>query len=79
MYLCITGFLPNNDEDDSLKFELCLDPSYNEKIVSLLGYKSLNAMAEGLWDLSDRQVREISALIGQELPTDLEMLIGVEA
>ncbi|CAD5201055.1 pyocin S6 family toxin immunity protein [Pseudomonas sp. FEN] len=79
MYLCLTGFLPNNDEDDSLKFELCLDPSHNEKIVSLLGYKNLNAMAEGLWDLSDSQVREISALIGKELPTDLEMLIGVEA
>ncbi|WP_256261444.1 pyocin S6 family toxin immunity protein [Pseudomonas gingeri] len=35
MFLCISGFLPDNSHDDSLKFELCLDPSYNEKIVKL--------------------------------------------
>nr|WP_256577481.1 pyocin S6 family toxin immunity protein [Pseudomonas sp. R37(2017)] len=47
MYLCISGFLPDSSEDDSLKFELELDSSVNDEIVNLLGHKSLNAMAEG--------------------------------
>ncbi|UVJ46429.1 pyocin S6 family toxin immunity protein [Pseudomonas sp. LS1212] len=79
MYLCITGFLPDNAEDDSLKYELDVDISFNDQIVQLLGHRSLNAMAEGLWPLTSEQVAQISELIGQTIPTDLEILIGVEA
>ncbi|VVO09749.1 pyocin S6 family toxin immunity protein [Pseudomonas fluorescens] len=55
MYLCIGGFLPDSAEDDSLKFELDLDDSFNDEIVQLLGYRSLNAMAEGEWLLATEQ------------------------
>ncbi|MNL12917.1 hypothetical protein D3C87_1338000 [compost metagenome] len=78
MYLCITGFLSDN-EDDSLKFELNLDSSFNDQIVQLLGHRSLNAMAEGLWPLTSEQIAQIFELIEQSIPTDLEILIGVEA
>lgn len=60
MYLCITGFIPNNDEDDSVKFELHLDRSYNEAIAQTLGHSNLHSMAEGLWDLTAVQAEEIS-------------------
>ena len=33
MYLCISGFLLDSTEDDSLKFELDIDGSFNEQIV----------------------------------------------
>ncbi|QQZ42467.1 hypothetical protein IF690_02700 [Pseudomonas sp. SK3(2021)] len=78
MYLCITGFLPNNAEDDSLKYELDVNAAFNDQIVQLLGHESLETMAEGLWPLTNEQVAQISELIGQVLPSDLEMLIGVE-
>lgn len=78
MYLCITGFQPDEAEDDSLQFELDVDSVYNDEIVQLLGHKSLNAMAEGLWPLSPEQVARLSALIGQTIPTELDILIGVE-
>lgn len=79
MYLCISGFLPESSEDDSLKFEHDLDKSFNDKIVQLLGHKNLNAMAEGEWLLTDEQIARISEITGVSLPTDLKLFIGVEA
>lgn len=79
MNLCISGFLPENPEDDSLKFELELEGSFNDQIVQLLGHKSLNAMAEGEWLLTDEQITRVSALIEQPLPNHLKLFIGVEA
>jgi hypothetical protein len=79
MYLCISGFLPDSAEDDSLKFELDLDASFNDRIVQLLGHRSLNSMAEGEWLLAREQVTQVSELIGQSLPTNLKLFIGVEA
>jgi hypothetical protein len=78
LYIHITGFLPDYDEDDSLKFEFYIDESYHQQIVRLLGYSSLNAMAEGLMELSQEQIEEISRLTGKTLPGDLRLLIGVE-
>ncbi|WP_248745779.1 pyocin S6 family toxin immunity protein [Pseudomonas sp. MWU12-2037] len=78
MYLCISGFLPDNADDDSLKFELDLDSRFNEKVMRLLGYENLNVMAEGEWLLSGEQLEQISELIGQSLPTHLKMFIGLE-
>ncbi|MFJ7881988.1 pyocin S6 family toxin immunity protein [Pseudomonas sp. NPDC096917] len=78
MYLCISGFLPDNPEDDSLKFELDLNSSFNDQIAQLLGHRSLDAMAEGEWLLTDGQIAQISELTRQSLPTNLKLFIGLE-
>jgi hypothetical protein len=79
MYLSISGFLPDEEEDDSLQFDLDLEESFNGQIMQLLGHRSLNAMAEGEWLLTNEQVTEISKIIGVPLPTNLELFIGVLA
>jgi hypothetical protein len=79
MYLCISGFLTDSSEDDSLKFELDVDRSYTEQLVQLLGHESLSAMAECEWSLTIEQTEKISILIGEVLPKDLNLFIGVEA
>ena len=79
MYLSISGFLPGNTDDDSLKFEFNLNSSFNDQIVQLLGHRNFNAMAEGEWLLTDEQIAQISELTGQSLPTDLKLFIGIEA
>lgn len=79
MYLCISGFLPDSTEDDSLKFELDLNASFNDQIVKLLGHKSLNEMASGEWLLTTEEVQQIALLINQPIPSDLKLFIGVEA
>lgn len=78
MYLCISGFLPNAAEDDSLKFELNLDRSFNDRVAALLGHRCLNAMAECEWLLTPGQARTISELTGHSLPEHLRLFIGVE-
>lgn len=79
MYLCITGFLPGDNEDTSLKYELKVSPLFEQSIVSLLGHKSLNTMASGEWLLTTDQVKQIAALINEPIPLDLDVFIGVEA
>ena len=78
MYLCISGFLPHEPEDDLIKFELDIDHSFNDQIVQAFGHKSINGMAEGEWQLTSEQVARISEILGQNLPTDLKLFIGVE-
>jgi hypothetical protein len=46
--------------------------------VKALGHKSLNAMAPGEWLLTDEQITLVSGIIGQALPSDLKLCIGVE-
>ncbi|MFP3848303.1 pyocin S6 family toxin immunity protein [Pseudomonas sp. W5-01] len=79
MFLYIFGFLLDSTEDDSLKFEMKIDPSLNDEIVARLGHASLNAMAEGDWPLTSEQVTMLSSITGRQLPTDLKLLIGVVA
>ena len=79
MYLCISGFLRGVNEDDSLKFDFDLDEHLNDQIVRILGHRSLNAMSEGEWLLTKEQVIELSQIIGESLPTDLDLYIGVLA
>jgi hypothetical protein len=78
MYLCISGFLPNNSDDDLVKFELDVEGSFNDHILKVLGHKSLSSMAEGEWLLTDEQITLVSGIIGQVLPSDLKLFIGVE-
>ena len=77
MYLRLYGFLPGDDEDDSLKFKLPIDRSFTDQIIKLLGHQDLNAMAEGEWLLTSEQVVQLSLVIGQTLPADLDLFIGV--
>jgi hypothetical protein len=72
-------YMLDSTEDDSLKFEMKIDPSLNDEIVARLGHASLNAMAEGDWPLTNEQVTMLSSITGRQLPTDLKLLIGVVA
>lgn len=79
MFLYIFGFLFDTSEDDSLKLQMKIDPSFNDEIIKRLGHESLNAMAEGDWPLTDEEVTTISWIIRQPLPADLQLLLGVVA
>lgn len=67
----------NSSEDDSLKFQLEIDSSFNEQIVEALNHRSLNEMAEGDLPLEGNQAALLSAIIGEPLPSDLKLVIGV--
>ncbi|WP_321864785.1 pyocin S6 family toxin immunity protein [Pseudomonas paraveronii] len=79
MYLCITGFLPDDADDDSLKYELNVSSEFEQAVMEILGWKSLAAEADGELPLTKEQARQIASAIKESLPDDLDMFIGVQA
>lgn len=79
MYLCITGFLPDDVDDDSLKYELNVSSEFEQAVMEILGWKSLAAEADGELPLTKEQARQIASAIKESLPDDLDMFIGVQA
>ena len=77
MFLEITGFLIDDSEDDSLKFELDVDPEFEQGVMKVLGWESLEAEADGELPLTATQVEAIAAVIKKPLPMDLDLFIGV--
>ncbi|MFJ2466632.1 hypothetical protein ATI02_2332 [Pseudomonas baetica] len=79
MYLCITGFLPDSFEDSSLKYELDVAPEFEQRVMDILGWKSLEAEADGELPLTREQVSQIADVVEESLPDNLDMFIGVVA
>lgn len=77
MFLEITGFLPPNHEDDLIKFSLDVTPELEQRVMDVLGWESLEAEIVGDLQLTAAQVEEISSVINERLPRDLDLFIGV--
>jgi hypothetical protein len=79
MFLWISGFLPGDNEDDSLKYELNLPREFERKVLDTLGWIDLENSPEGDWLLNTMQVQQIAKIVGESLPEDLDLFIGVTA
>jgi hypothetical protein len=79
MFLWISGFLKGDDEDDSLKYDLTVQPEHEAAVMGILGWKSLDESPDGEWLLTSEQVQQLSAAITEQLPTGLDLFIGVRA
>lgn len=77
MYLCITGFLENDSEDSSLKYELDIVSEYENAVMTVLGWKNLADECDGDLPLSSDLVQKISVAVNEPLPRDLDLFIGV--
>lgn len=76
-YLLITGFYPDDKEDDSLQFELNINENkLNEKVAHLIESKPLSEVEAGELLLNASQVMALSDLIGVSFPEGLEYFIG---
>ena len=79
MFLEITGFLADDCEDSSIKFELDVRPEFENAVMDILGWENLAAECDGELPLTEEQVRKISSAINEHLPVTLNMFIGVRA
>ncbi|GAA0396060.1 hypothetical protein SAMN05421862_101201 [Pseudomonas extremaustralis] len=79
MFLWISGFLPGDNEDDSLKFELDVPHEFEQGVLDVLGWSDLHSSPDGDWLLSPVQVQQIASIVGEPLPMDLDLFIGVTA
>jgi hypothetical protein len=77
MFLWISGFLKGDEAGDFLKFEHTVQPERESSILDVLGWKSLDEAEDGEWHLTDEQARKIAVVLNQQLPTELELYIGV--
>ncbi|WP_426119345.1 pyocin S6 family toxin immunity protein [Pseudomonas sp. DSP3-2-2] len=79
MFLWTTGFLPGDDEDDSLKYDLIVKPEHELAVLGILGWKSLEESPDGEWLLTSEQVEQIAMAVNEQLPIGLDLFIGVRA
>ncbi|MHC8391756.1 pyocin S6 family toxin immunity protein [Pseudomonas sp. MDT2-39-1] len=77
MFLWISGFFKGDNEDDSLKYELTVRPEFEAAVMDVLDWKSLDESADGEWLLNGEQVQQIAVALNEQLPTDLDLFIGV--
>lgn len=76
-YLLITGFYPDDKQDDSLQFELDIDGiELNEKVAQLIESKPLNELEPGELLLNENQVMALAELLGVRFPEGLEYFMG---
>lgn len=79
-YLSITGFYPDDKQDDSLQFELTIkDLAVNQALAQLTESKPLEEIESGELELTDSQVDQISKLLEVDFPEGLEYFIGARA
>jgi hypothetical protein len=76
-YLSITGFYPDDAQDDSLQFELYIqDSEMNEKVAQVIESKPLNKLEPGELLLITDQVTALKTLLKVRLPKGLEFFMG---
>ena len=79
-HLSITGFYPDERQDDSLQFELTIkDLAVNQALAQLTESKSLEEIEPGELELTDGQIVQISRLLKVDFPEGLEYFIGARA
>lgn len=77
LFLSITGFYPDHDQDDTLQFELDIEGSeMNEKVVQLIESKRLSELEPGELLLREDQVAALGALLNVSFPDGLEYFMG---
>lgn len=74
-YLYLSGFLKEDSEDDSLKYEFEVPPEHQAAILAIMGWRTLDDSQGNGWELSSEQVAKISTVIGRQLPTFLILYI----
>ncbi|VVN73208.1 pyocin S6 family toxin immunity protein [Pseudomonas fluorescens] len=79
MFLWISGFLKGDVEDDSLKYQLTVRPEFEALVMEVLGWKSLDECADGEWLLTGEQVQRLVLALNEQLPTELDLFIGVRS
>ncbi|WP_166220146.1 pyocin S6 family toxin immunity protein [Pseudomonas atagonensis] len=77
MFLWISGFLKDDAEDDSLKYELIVKPQFEAAVMAVLGWKNLDESPDGEWLLTETQTLEIAKELNEQIPTELDLFMGV--
>ena len=76
-YFSITGFYPDDRNDDSLRFEMDIkNAEQNEMLAQITEGKSFGEVGPGELEITNAQLRDIGRVLGVEFPVGLEYYIG---
>jgi len=76
-YFSITGFYPDEKEDDSLQFEIYVkNAEQNEALAQITEAKSFNEIEPGELEITEEQLKKIEKILDIKLPPGLEYYIG---
>ncbi|MGF6517871.1 hypothetical protein ABH912_005337 [Pseudomonas sp. BT76 TE3572] len=79
-YLSITGFYPDEKQDDSLQFQLTIkDYEMNQALAQLTESKKLEEIEPGELELTGAQILQVAKLLEVDFPEGLEYFIGPRA
>ena len=79
MYFQMTGFLPEPDPDDSLKFKQALGGDLEADALEIMGWKSLEDAGGWETEVSPDQAKLFAKLLGEPQLVDLTLFIGCVA
>ena len=72
-YLSITGFYPDEKQDDSLQFQLTIkDYEMNQALAQLTESKKLEEIEPGELELTAVQILKVAELLEVDFPEGLE-------
>ncbi|WP_434580727.1 hypothetical protein J3P95_14965 [Pseudomonas sp. Z5-35] len=79
-YFSITGFYPDDQNDDSLQFEVDIKVAeQNEALAQIVEKKTFSEVSPGELEITAEQLKRIEELLDIEFPVGLEYYIGVSA
>ena len=76
-FFWISGFLKGDQEGDFLIYELTVPPESEVVILGVLGWKNLDQSEDGDCLLNAGQVQQIAIALQEQLPTELDLFIGL--
>ncbi|WP_155642305.1 pyocin S6 family toxin immunity protein [Pseudomonas alabamensis] len=77
MKILLTGFLPTDNSDDSLKYEEIIPAHKEADIMNLLGWSSLADECDGELLLTAEQAEKIFSSLEKPQPPGLEFFVGI--
>ncbi|WP_434624552.1 pyocin S6 family toxin immunity protein [Pseudomonas sp. Z1-29] len=79
-YYSITGFYPDEKNDDSLQFEIDIkDIEQKEALAQMAEAKPFSKIGPGEQEITEEQLKRVEAILGRKLPVGLEYFIGATA
>ncbi|WP_420231584.1 pyocin S6 family toxin immunity protein [Pseudomonas sp. ABY48] len=73
----ITGFYPDEKQDDSLQFEIHIKSAeQNEALAQITEAKPFNEIEPGEVEINEKQFKEIETILDIRFPAGLEYFIG---
>lgn len=79
MFLYITGFLPEPNPDESLKYRKVVPPEHEQEILTLMGWRSLADGKDGEQEMDSEQAKKTAHILNEHTLDALVLFISTRS